>query len=83
MGRTNELNVACEVACEDETARMSEGDVGPVLVVLKHNRRRWVEMWFSHERDDGVDWYERLAVPGKTRHTIAEMVLQGQPGQVS
>ena len=33
MGRTNELNVACEVACEDETARMSEGDVGPVLVV--------------------------------------------------
>ena len=33
MSRTNELNVACEVACENETPRMSAGDVGSVLVV--------------------------------------------------
>ena len=81
VGKTNELNVASEVAGEDETARTSEGDVGFVLGVSTTGARA------GEDRSEGCsamretmasigtdDWLLRV----KRGIQQSEMVFQGQ-----
>ena len=65
VGKTNELNVASEVAGGDKTAETSEGDVGFLLCVITTGAREGEDrsesiQRFNGEGDDGVDWDRRL-----------------------